>query len=137
MRLQARISHHNSRQLLHALLYLRDAGPTERRPQHPCSRTAMTLCRTLHDFSSVRELNIVLTMPAHSSVAKGMHGTTFRHLSNCSRIALLLHIHVHIATNGGEKYGLAVSSRLQVVTIRYLAEKLVLPSAVKIDLAIN
>ena len=56
---------------------------------HPS--TATTLCRTLHDFRSVRALNIVSTMLAHSSVAKDLQGTTFRRL----------------ATNGGEKCGLA------------------------------
>jgi len=104
----ARISHQPSRQLLHALLYpeasdRRYAGPTECRPQHPCSRTATTLCRTLHVFHSVRALNIVSTMLAHPPnndcrlrqsllgvVAKDMQGTTFRRL----------------ATNGGEKCGL-------------------------------
>ena len=48
--------------------------------------------RTLHDFHSVRALNIVSTMLTHSSVAKDMQGTTFRRL----------------ATNGGENCGLAV-----------------------------
>jgi hypothetical protein len=48
--------------------------------------TATALCRTLHDFSSVRALNIVSTMPAHSSVAKVMQrsdvsGTAFRRLA--------------------------------------------------------
>ena len=46
---------------------------------HPS--TATTLCRTLHDFSSVRALDIVSTMPAHSSVAKARHGATCRHLA--------------------------------------------------------
>ncbi len=55
---------------------------------HPS--TATTLCRTLHDFHSVRALNIVSTMLAHSSFAKDMQGTTFRRL----------------ATNGDEKRGL-------------------------------
>jgi hypothetical protein len=56
-----------------ALLYLRNAGPTERRPQHPCSRTAATLCRTLPDFDSVRALNIVKlclrTLPTMIAIA--------------------------------------------------------------------
>ena len=66
--------------------------------------TATALCRTLHDFGSVRALNIVSTMPAHPPtnvcrflqtlvgvVAKVMQGTTFRRL----------------ATKAGEKCGLA------------------------------
>ena len=73
--------------------------------------TATALCRTLHDFSSLRALNIVRTMPAHPPnndcrcrqslfgvVAKVMQGTAFRRL----------------ATNAGEKYGLEA---LQVDTL--------------------
>ena len=89
-----------------ALLYLRNAGPL-----HPCSRTATTLCRTLHDFHSVRALNIVSTMPAHSSVAKDMQGTAYRRL----------------ATKAGEKCGLVhwqrarASRLLEQVKIGFLA----------------
>jgi hypothetical protein len=44
---------------------------------------------------------------------KVRQGTPYRRLGNCSEtsdrcIALLPHIHVRIATNGGENYGLAV-----------------------------
>jgi transposase len=53
--------------------------------------TATTQWRTLHDFGSVRALNIVLAMFAHSSVAKVAQGTPFRRL----------------ATKAGEKFGLA------------------------------
>ncbi len=72
---------------------------------HPS--TATTLCRTLHDFHSVRALNIISTMLAHPPnnvcrlrqsllgvVAKDMQGTPYRRL----------------ATNGGEKYGLVYNS---------------------------
>ena len=62
---------------------------------HPS--TATTLCRTLHDFSSVRALDIVSTMPAHSSVAKDMQSTAFRRL----------------ATNGGEKGGPVIKKLIQ------------------------
>jgi len=92
----ARISHHPFSAIAPALLYL----------LHPCSRTATALCGIPHDFHSVRALNSVSTMPARSSVAKDTWDTTFRRLGNCSCIALLLHIHVHIATKGGEKCGL-------------------------------
>jgi hypothetical protein len=86
----ARVSHQLSRQLPEAS-DRRDAGSerriaTERRPQHPCSRTATALCRTLHDFSSVRALNIV------GLCAKVMQGTAFRRL----------------AAEAGEKCGLEV-----------------------------
>ena len=95
MRILARISHQLSTRRAPirrtaALLYLRNAGSERRIALHPCSR-ATAQWRTLHDFSSVRALNIVWTMPAHSSVAKVMQGTAFRRL----------------ATKAGEKYGLA------------------------------
>jgi hypothetical protein len=64
---------------------LRDIARISHQPS-----TATAQCRTLHDFSSVRVLNIVLTMSAHSSVAKVMQGTAFRRL----------------ATKAGEKCGL-------------------------------
>ena len=77
--------------------------PLERRPLHPCSRMT-ALWRILHDFSSVRALNIVVTMPAHPPnnvcrfrqtllgvVAKVMQGTAFHRL----------------ATKAGEKCGRA------------------------------
>ena len=69
--------------------------------------TATALCRTLHDFCSVRALNIVSTMSAHPPdndchslqslsgvVAKVMQGTAFHRL----------------ATKAGEQYGLGPQS---------------------------
>ena len=88
---------------------------TERRSerriaQPPCSRTATAQWRTLHDFSSVRAINIVSTTPARSLrgppdpgsahppnnvclcwqsllgvVAKIMQDTAFRRLGNCPK----------------------------------------------------
>jgi hypothetical protein len=92
------------------------------------SSTVAALCGIPGDFQSVRALNSVSTMPAHPPdndclrwqslsgvVAKDTWDTTFHRLGNCSCIALLRsagppHIHVRIATKGGEKCGLALTA---------------------------
>jgi hypothetical protein len=44
---------------------------------------------------------------------KVRQGTPYRRLGNCSCIALLPHIHVRIATNGGEKCGLVLKGTIK------------------------
>ncbi len=62
-------------------------------------------------------------VPIVLSVAKCRQDTTFHRLDNCSCIVLLLHLHVHIATNGGEKCGLVIGEpRARAIRLHHVAD---------------
>ncbi len=79
---------------------------------HPS--TAATQWRTLPDFHSVRALNIVVTMPAHSSVVTNLPGADLNSSAGPKGGGQDARNKVRqgtpyrrLATNGGEKCGLA------------------------------